>query len=72
MGVKITLGPTGALDAEKDHTYQTKNNTSVNVNWEQGKHYVYTMTVTDRGIEFGEVQVIGWDETPPAVSVPVE
>lgn len=72
MGVKITLGPTGALDAEKDYTYQTKNNTSVNVNWEQGKHYVYTMTVTDRGIEFGEVQVIGWDETPPAVSVPVE
>ena len=71
MGVKITLGPTGALDAVKDHTYQTKENT-VAATWEQGKHYVYTMTVTDKGIEFSQVQVVGWDDSPEAVVVPVE
>ena len=72
IGVKITLGPAGALDTDKDHTYQTANNTTVAANWEQGKHYVYTMSVTDRGIEFIQVQVIGWDDTPPTVNVPVE
>ena len=71
MGVKITLGPTGALDAVKDHTYQTKEKT-VAATWEQGKHYVYTMTVTDKGIEFSQVQVVGWDDSPEAVVVPVE
>ena len=71
MGVKITLGPKGELNTDKDHTYQTKENT-VAATWEQGKHYVYTMTVTDKGIEFSQVQVVGWDETPEPVVVPVE
>lgn len=71
MGVKITLGSAGNLDADKDHTYQTVDNTTITVNWEQGKHHAYTMTVTDRGIEFSQVQVVGWDEAPPKVDVPV-
>lgn len=71
MGVKITLGPEGSIDAAKDHTYATENNTAITINWEQGKHYAYTIIVTDRGIEFTQVQVIGWDETPEKVDVPV-
>lgn len=71
IGVKITLGATGALDG-KDHTYSTTENNKISVNWEKGKHYIYTMTVTDRGLEFNSVSVVDWESSGEPVAVPVE
>lgn len=71
IGVKITLGASGSL-SDQDHTYSTANNQTVTVNWEKGKHYIYTMTVTDRGLEFSSVTVAGWESGGDSVSVPVE
>lgn len=70
IGVKITLGATGAL-GEKDHTYSTTADNAISVNWEKGKHYIYTMTVTDRGLEFGSVEVADWESTGDPVDIPV-
>lgn len=72
IGVKITLGATGELDSDKDHAYSTASGSTISVNWEKGKHYIYTMTVTDRGLEFGSVEVTGWKSSGDPVSVPVE
>lgn len=71
-GVKVTLGTTGALASDKDHTYSTTSGSSLSVNWEKGKHYIYTMTVTDRGLEFGSVEVVDWESSGDPVIVPVE
>lgn len=70
IGVKITLGGSGALN-EKDHTYSTASGSTISVNWEKGKHYIYTMTVTDRGLEFSSVTVADWESGGESVSVPV-
>lgn len=71
IGVKITLGGSGAL-SDKDHAYSTGTGQTISVNWEKGKHYVYTMTVTDRGLEFSSVTVTDWESGGDSVSVPVE
>ena len=71
IGVKITLGAVGEL-SDQDHIYSTANNSAISVNWEKGKHYVYTMTVTDRGLEFGSVEVADWESSGDPVAVPVE
>lgn len=71
IGVKITLGAAGALD-DKDHTYSTTSNNKISVNWVKGKHYIYTMTVTDRGLEFNSVSVADWESSGDPVAVPVE
>lgn len=70
--VKVTLGVAGALDSGNDHTYSTTSGSSLSVNWEKGKHYIYTMTVTDRGLEFGNVEVADWESSGDPVAVPVE
>ena len=71
-GVKVTLGATGALTGGNDHTYSTVSGNSLSVTWEKGKHYIYTMTVTDRGLEFGSVEVADWESSGDPVTVPVE
>lgn len=70
IGVKITLGGSGEL-SNQDHAYSTAVGQTVSVNWEKGKHYIYTMTVTDRGLEFSSVTVAGWESGGESVSVPV-
>lgn len=70
----LTLGPDSDLDLTTDHVFRSVENEPVlsDILWEKGKHYAYTITITDRGLVVSQVQVIGWDETPPEVNVPVE
>lgn len=70
IGVRITLGAAGIL-ADEDHTYSTTADNTISVNWEKGKHYIYTMTVTDRGLEFSSVEVVAWESGGNSVDVPV-
>ncbi|MDH6358333.1 fimbrillin family protein [Parabacteroides sp. PF5-9] len=73
LSLKLTLGPEGNLSPSEDRTYQTPQGVTVlqNIKWEKGKHYLYTMNVTDQGLEFDDIQVVGWDDTTP-IHVPVE
>jgi len=73
MRLKMTLGPDGLPDATTDRTYETRaDDTSLqNVVWQKGRHYVYTLTATDQGLEITNVEVVGWDDAG-TTEVPVE
>ena len=73
MRLKMTLGPDGPPDATTDRTYETRvGDTSLqNVVWRKGRHYVYTLTATDQGLEITDVTVVGWDDAG-TTEVPVE
>lgn len=69
LTVELTLGPNAALNAATDRTYT--NTTKANLQWEKGKHYTYTITVTDAALVISNVSVNAWADQP-AVDVPVQ
>lgn len=73
MMIALTLGPDAPLDAATDRTYATSATelTLRNVSWTKGKHYLYTMTVSDSGLTITNMQVVDWD-TALETDVPVE
>lgn len=71
--IALTLGKDEALDEAADRTYATKPDEQVlrNVRWEKGKHYLYTLTVSDSGLTIASMTVVGWG-TALETDVPVE
>lgn len=71
--IALTLGKDTALDEAADRTYATKPDEQVlrNVKWEKGKHYLYTLTVSDSGLTIASMTVVGWG-TALETDVPVE
>ena len=42
------------------------------VDWSGGINYIYTLTLSPVGLTISEPKVLGWDETVPAVDVPMD
>lgn len=72
LGLELTVGK-NEVSTDDDRIYATKAGELAlkSVTWEKGKHYIYTMTVSDRGLSITEVKVAPWKDGG-TTDVPVE
>lgn len=57
LSVKVTLG-TNDADTGRDRSYQTKTDGEATFQWEKGKEYIYTISISDVALEIVSVQIV--------------
>lgn len=62
--ISVLLGQ--KANTRYDRSYQAENTV---FSWEGGKHYIYSLLITDVGLIVSKPQVVGWEES--AISEPV-
>ncbi|WP_195372278.1 MULTISPECIES: fimbrillin family protein [Parabacteroides] len=61
MAMELTIGPNDAT-TDKDRIYKTGNaQTKLKVNWERGKEYIYTVTISDQVLDVNLVQIVDFE-----------
>lgn len=61
MSMKLTLGPNDGT-TDKDRIYETGNSQNkMQINWERGKEYIYTVKIADKTLDVALVQIVAFE-----------